>query len=66
METFDFMLILPLVMLQLILIIITLLDVAKRDVSTLQGESKLIWVLVILFINVIGPIMYLVIGRKKG
>ncbi|USK70999.1 PLD nuclease N-terminal domain-containing protein [Peribacillus asahii] len=66
METFDFMLILPLVMLQLILIIITLLDVAKRDVSTLQGENKLIWVLVILFINVIGPIMYLVIGRKKG
>lgn len=66
METFDFMLILPLVMLQLILIIITLLDVAKRDASTLQGENKLIWVLVILFINIIGPIMYLVIGKKKG
>ena len=67
MEGFNFMeILLPLIILELILVIVALVDLSKRDKSTLRGESKLLWVLVILFISTIGPIIYLVIGRKKG
>lgn len=66
MENFNFMLIVPLIILELILVIVALIDLAKRDKATLQGESKLLWGLIILFISMIGPILYLVIGRKKG
>lgn len=63
---FNFALILPLIILELILVIVALVDLVKRDASTIQGESKLLWGLIILFITTIGPILYLVIGRKKG
>lgn len=66
METFNFTLIIPLIILELILVIVALVDLVKRDASTVQGESKLLWGLIILFITTIGPILYLVIGRKKG
>lgn len=66
METFNFTLIIPLIILELILVIVALVDLVKRDASTVQGESKLLWGLIILFITTIGPIFYLVIGRKKG
>lgn len=66
METFNFALIIPLIILELILVIVALVDLVKRDASTVQGESKLLWGLIILFITTIGPIFYLVIGRKKG
>jgi Phospholipase_D-nuclease N-terminal len=32
--------------------------------SNMQSTEKLIWILVIIFLPVIGPILYLVIGRK--
>lgn len=66
MENFNFALLLPLIILELILVVVALVDLIKRDASTLRGESKLLWVLIILFINTVGPILYLVIGRKKG
>lgn len=66
MENFNIALIIPLIILELILVIVALVDLVKRDASTLQGESKLLWGLIILFISTIGPILYLVIGRKKG
>lgn len=66
MDNFNFALIVPLIILELILVIVALVDLSKREKSKLQGESKLLWVLIILFISTIGPILYLVIGRKKG
>ena len=32
--------------------------------TRLQGNMKLIWILVIIFTSPIGPILYLLIGRK--
>ena len=66
MENFNFALLLPLIILELILVVVALVDLIKRDALTLRGESKLLWVLIILFISTVGPILYLVIGRKKG
>jgi hypothetical protein len=59
------LIVLPLLILQLILVIVCIMDLVKRDVATIRGESKILWVLIILFINTIGPILYLTIGRKK-
>jgi len=59
------LIVLPLLLLQLILVIVSIIDLVNRDTSTIKGESKILWALIILFISTIGPILYLTIGRKK-
>jgi hypothetical protein len=55
-------LIIPLVAIQLILIFISIRDWRrKRD---LLGDHKLYWLLFIIFINIIGPILYLYYSRS--
>ncbi|WP_322550930.1 PLD nuclease N-terminal domain-containing protein [Flavobacterium psychraquaticum] len=39
-----------------------LIDILK---SNFEGNDKLIWTLVILFLPVLGALLYFVIGRKK-
>lgn len=53
--------IIPLVLIQLIFIIICLKDWLKRD--TFKGPGKWVWLIIFLFVNIIGPILYLTIGR---
>jgi len=53
--------ILPLLVIDLILIIIALIDLYRNRYTR---ENILIWVLVIIFMNTIGPILYFIIGRK--
>lgn len=40
-----------------------LIDCVKRE---FKGSDKLIWVLVIIFLPLIGAILYLTIGRKQS
>ena len=53
----------PILILQLALIVIALSDLIRREKT--RGP-KWIWVLVILFINLIGPIIYLLLGREEA
>ncbi len=53
----------PIFLIQLALIAFALLDLSKRD-ST-RGP-KWVWVLVILFVNFIGPIIYFLLGRDEA
>jgi hypothetical protein len=46
----------------LIIPLIALIDILK---SKFEGNDKLIWVLVVLFLGVIGAALYLFIGRKQ-
>lgn len=57
-------LLIPLLVIQLLLILAALWDLARRPASALRGP-KWVWVLVILFINIIGPIVYFVLGREE-
>lgn len=57
-------LIIPLAALELILLIVALVDLIRREPERVNG-SKLIWALIIVLISTIGPILYLVIGRKE-
>jgi hypothetical protein len=63
METFQeyLPLLIPLIALQVILMIAALLDIRRRE--TLRGPRWL-WILVVIFGEMIGPIAYFAVGRK--
>ncbi len=52
----------PLIVLELALIIIALVDLVRRE--HVRG-SKAMWVPLIILIQIIGPVLYLTIGRKE-
>ena len=54
-------LLVPVFMIQLGLLIFGLFDLFRREKT--RGP-KWVWALVIIFVNVIGPIIYFVLGRK--
>ncbi len=53
--------IIPLVVLQLILMIVALVDLAKREKT--RGP-KWLWVIIVVIGELLGPILYFVIGRE--
>ena len=55
-------LLIPILVIQLLLIIFALVDLVRRDQT--RGP-KWMWVLVILFVNMIGPIIYFLVGREE-
>ena len=54
----------PLILLEFGLLIWALVDVIKREHVT--GGNKVVWILVIVLANIIGPIIYFIFGRKEG
>ncbi len=52
----------PIVLLQLLLIVVALIDLARRP--KVNGP-KWIWVVIIVLINFIGPIAYFLVGRRE-
>jgi predicted ABC-type exoprotein transport system permease subunit len=62
-ETINWTLILPLIILQLILVIIALIDWTRAEQT---NGSKWIWLLIILFISLFGPILYFIFGRRRA
>jgi len=54
--------ILIVVFLWIIPTIIALIDILK---SKFNGNDKIVWILVVLFLNLIGAILYFTIGRKQ-
>jgi hypothetical protein len=52
----------PIVLLQLGLMVFALVDLMRRERT--KGP-KWVWALVIIFVNLIGPIVYLVAGREE-
>ncbi|GEL08038.1 PLD nuclease N-terminal domain-containing protein [Salisediminibacterium halotolerans] len=56
-------LIAPLFLLSLILMITALVDCLKRGQT---NGPKILWILVIVFINFFGPIVYFLFGRRNN
>lgn len=52
----------PLIIVQLALLVIALVDLLKRQ--HMPGNTRLVWLIVIIFVNIFGPIIYLIFGRK--
>ena len=55
-------LLIPLFLIQLGLMITALIDLIKRDKT--KGP-KWMWILIVVFVNMIGPIVYFVVGREE-
>jgi hypothetical protein len=58
-------LVLPIVLVQLGLMVVALIDL-EREERRVRGGNKVIWALIIVFLNVIGPILYLTVGREEA
>ena len=53
----------PLLVVQLILMIIALVDLSRREAERVRGP-KWVWAIVSVVVATLGPIVYLVFGRK--
>ena len=53
----------PIFIIQFILLIVALIDLTKIHQT---NGPKWVWALVIIFINIVGPIAYFIAGRKQS
>lgn len=54
-------LLIPVFVVQLGLLIFALVDLLKREKT---NGPKWLWVIIIVFVNMIGPIVYFIVGRR--
>jgi hypothetical protein len=59
------LILLPLVLIELGLVVYSLVDLFRAE-RRVVGNNKLVWALVIVLIGTIGPIVYLLAGRKQS
>jgi hypothetical protein len=57
-------LLVPILVIQLGLLIWALYDLTRPG-RRVKGDSKVVWALIIIFVNLIGPILYFVVGREE-
>ncbi|MGE7765301.1 PLD nuclease N-terminal domain-containing protein [Peribacillus sp. NPDC096540] len=66
-KNIDFMsflpIILPVIAIEMILVLIALIDLYRHRKTR---KYILLWTLIIIFVNILGPILYFVIGRKDS
>ena len=59
------LILLPLVVIELGLVVFSLVDLFKPERRVI-GDNKLVWALIIILVGTIGPIVYLLGGRKQN
>jgi len=64
-DTTILLLIVPVVVIQFGLLIWALYDLT-RPTRRVKGESKVVWALIVIFLGIIGPILYFLIGREES
>jgi hypothetical protein len=60
-QSINWGLIAPVILIQLILMVVAVIDVIRIKAT---NGPKWLWVLIILFINIIGPVVYFIFGRR--
>jgi hypothetical protein len=58
------LILLPLVLIELGLVVFSLVDLFRPE-RRVVGNNKLVWALIIVLVGTIGPIVYLLAGRKQ-
>ena len=58
------LLLVPVILIQLGLMIVALIDLERTE-RRVRGGSKVVWALIIVFVNIIGPIIYFAAGREN-
>jgi len=59
------LILLPIVVIELGLVVFSLVDLFKPE-RHVVGNNKLVWAIVIVLVGTIGPIVYLLAGRKQA
>jgi len=59
------LILLPLALIELGLVVFSLVDLFRPE-RLVVGNNKLVWVLIIVLVGTIGPIVYLLAGRKQS
>jgi hypothetical protein len=54
----------PIALIQLGLVIWALYDLTRPN-RRVKGGSKVVWALIVIFLGMIGPILYFVVGREQ-
>lgn len=55
-------LILPILIIQLLLLVVAIIDLIRTPQT---NGPKWMWALIIVFINILGPIVYFIFGRRQ-
>jgi Phospholipase_D-nuclease N-terminal len=63
-STSTVVILLPLVLIELGLVVFSLVDLFRPE-RRVVGSNKLVWALIIVLVGTIGPIVYLLAGRKQ-
>jgi len=63
--TSTLLILLPLVVIEVGLVVFSLVDLLKPERRVI-GDNKLVWGLIIVLVGTIGPIVYLLAGRKQN
>ena len=58
------LLVLPILVIEIGLIFFALRDLLRPE-RRVRGDSKLMWGILIVFIGLLGPILYLTVGRQE-
>ncbi len=59
------LLVVPLVVIQVGLMIAAVVDLLRDD-RRVRGGNKGVWALIIVFVNLVGPVLYFLVGRDDG
>ncbi|MFB6466429.1 PLD nuclease N-terminal domain-containing protein [Cytobacillus sp. Hz8] len=63
MAAINWALVAPLIAIEAILLIVALIDLARIHAT---NGPKWVWAIVIIFVSIIGPILYFIFGRKTS
>ena len=55
----------PIFIIQIGLLVAALYDLTRPN-RQVKGGSKVVWALIIIFVNLIGPILYFLVGREEA
>lgn len=57
--------VIPLLVIQVGFLFWALYDLTRPE-RRVRGGSKVVWALIIIFVNLLGPILYFLAGREEG
>jgi hypothetical protein len=60
-----FALLIPLIVIQLALLVAALYDLTRPG-RRVKGDNKVVWIVIIVFVQMLGPILYFLAGREEG
>jgi len=59
------LLLLPVLIVQLILLVAAVISILRKDIPQNRTLDKILWLVIVILVNIIGPILYFAIGSKK-